>query len=133
MKRNLVISFILILNLTAAVSATEIAYQWTDRRGQIHYGDEPPSSINSRPIMLQQDSKRVENQAGLRPGEQEQIEQIEQRQKQQQRRAQAARARTDNRRAARRTDCAKNRELFEISRGRDAFKQYARYLRNNCW
>jgi len=133
MKHNLLIASMLVLNLMATVSSAETVYQWTDRQGQIHYGDVPPASVNSRPIVLQQGSERVENQTGLRPSERERIVLMEQRQRQQHRRAQKARTRTDKQRTARRTGCADNREMLNISRGRDTFKQYARFLRNNCW
>jgi hypothetical protein len=135
MKQNLVLLLILHLNLTLAamVNATETAYQWADSQGQIHYGDKPPDTENSRSITLNQDSKRVHSEGGLRPGEREQIKEIEYRQRQQQRRTQTARTLSDRQRAARRTACVNNRVMLKASRGRDAFKEYAKYLRNNCW
>jgi hypothetical protein len=133
MKLSMLVALLLILPLTAMVNATETAYQWTDRQGQIHYGDAPPASVKSRPIMLRKESKQGDNQVGLRAGERRQIVQIEQRTREQQRRAQAARTRIDNQRASKQARCANNRKMLNISRDRDTFKQYARYLRNNCW
>jgi hypothetical protein len=133
MIQSPVILFFLSLTLPAVVGATEIAYQWTDKQGQIHYGDTPAASDNTRIIILQRATAGVESQGILRPGERDQLRKIEQRQLQQQRRAQTTGTRTDRQRAARRADCASNREMLKTSKGRDAFKQYARYLRNNCW
>jgi cobalamin-dependent methionine synthase I len=133
MSQNPVILFFLNLTLPVVVGATGTAYQWTDKQGQVHYGDTPSASDNPRAIILQQDTTGVESQGDLRPGERDQIRHMNQRQLQQQRRAQTRRIHADRQRAARRADCASNREMLKTSRGRDAFKQHARYLRNNCW
>lgn len=133
MRQDQVILFFLNLTLPVVVGATGTAYQWTDKHGQVHYGDTPSASDNPREIILQRDTTGVESQGDLRPGEREQIQQMKQRQMQQQRRAQTRGIRADRQRASRRADCASNREMLKTSRGRDAFKQHARYLRNNCW
>ena len=133
MKQNLFIFIILGLALSGAVSATGIAYQWTDNQGQIHYGDKSPISVETNPIILQRDASRADSHSGLRPGERERLNKMEQHQRQQQRSAQATRTRTDRQRAAQRARCADNREMLKNSRGRDTFKQHSRYLRGNCW
>jgi hypothetical protein len=132
-KQILAMLSLLNLILTAMANATETAYQWTDKQGQIHYGDKPPDIVTIRSITLKQEPKRVQREGGLRPGERDRITEIEHRQRQQQRRAQTSRMQRDRQRAARRAACANNRVLLKASRGRDAFKEHARYLRNNCW
>ena len=133
MEQNLIIFMILMLTLTGSVSATETAYQWTDDQGQIQYGDRRPVSVESRPIILQQDTILTDSRTGLRPGEHDRLSQINQRQRQQQHNARATKTRADRQRTARRSRCADNREMLKNSRGRDTFKKHSRYLRNNCW
>lgn len=43
---------ILLLALLAAPAGAEI-YKWTDAQGEIHYGDQPPSSTTPKPFHLQ--------------------------------------------------------------------------------
>lgn len=133
MKQNLIIFIILKLTLTGSVSTAETAYQWTDDQGQIQYGDRRPSSVESRPIILQRDTILADSHTGLRPGEHDRLSQIEQRQRQQQHNAHTTRTRADRQRTTRRTRCADNREMLKNSRGRGTFKKHSRYLRNNCW
>ena len=133
MKYALFMLIILESTLPRSVSAAETAYQWTDNQGQIHYGDKPPISLESNPIILQRNTTRVDNHSGLRPGERSRLGKMEQQQRQQQRNAHTARIRTDRQRAAKSERCADNREMYNNSRGRDAFKKHSRYLRNNCW
>ena len=133
MKQNLFIFIVLELTLQGSVDATETAYQWTDIQGRMYYGDKPPVSVKSNSIILQRDTNRKDSHSGLRPGERDRLSQMEQHQRQQQRSADTARTRTDRQRATRRERCTDNREMLKNSRGRDTFKQYSRYLRNNCW
>ena len=133
MEQNLIIFMILMLTLTASVSATETAYQWTDDQGQIQYGDRRPISVESTPIILQRDTILADSHTGLRPGEHDRLSKMEQRQRQQQDNAHTTRTRADRQRTARRSRCADNREMLKNSRERDTFKKHSRYLRNNCW
>ncbi len=133
MKQVLFIFFILELTLPRNARAAETAYQWTDNQGQIHYGDKLPVSIESRTITLQRDTIRPGSHPGLRPGERDRLSKLEQHQQQQQRRAHTARIRTDRQREIMQARCMDNREMLKNSRGRDTFKKYSRYLRNNCW
>lgn len=133
MKSNWGIIMLLQLTLPGIVSAAEAAYQWTDQQGQTHYGDKRPASIEPKTIILQQVPIKSGSHSGLRPGERAQLDKMEQQQRQQQRSANAAGLRTDHQRAARRARCEDNREMLKNSRGRDSFKKYSRYLRNNCW
>ena len=128
-----VATFILHLTLPGIACATDSAYQWTDRQGQIHYGDQPPASNDSRTITLQRNRSREHDQSGLRPGEHAQLNKMEQRKRQQQHRAQTARTRSDRQRATRHSRCAENREMLKESTGNENFKKHSRYLRNNCW
>lgn len=43
---------ILLLAMLAAPAGAEI-YKWTDAQGEIHYGDQPPSSTTPKPFHLQ--------------------------------------------------------------------------------
>jgi uncharacterized protein with von Willebrand factor type A (vWA) domain len=134
MKQNLFLYILLGFILPGNVSATETAYQWADDQGHIHYGDRLPASVESREILLQRGkANRTNGISGLRPDERDRLSQVEQHQQQQQRRAHAARTRTDRLRAARRARCEDNRKMLKNSRGRDTFKTYSRYLRDNCW
>ena len=133
MGRELIAALLLYLALTDIVGAMDSAYQWTDKHGQIHYGDKPSASADSRTITLQRGVKRADNPSGLRPGELDQLSKMEQRQQQQQHRAEAAKAQSDHQRAARRLLCVNNRAMLKKSRGNENFKKHARYLRNNCW
>jgi len=133
MGHGVIAALILYLTLPGIVGAMESAYQWTDKQGQIHYGDKPSTSTDSRTITLQRRMKRADHQSGLRPGELDQINKVEQRQRQQQQRAQTAKTQSDRQRAARRSRCADNREMLKNSSGKENFKKHSRYLRNNCW
>ena len=133
MQRALIAASILYLALPGVVRAMDSAYQWTDKQGQIHYGDKPSASADSRTITLQRRVKRADNPSGLRPDELDQLSKMEQRQQQQKHRAEVAKAQSDRQRAARRLLCAKNRAMLKKSRGNENFKKHARYLRNNCW
>ena len=133
MRQELIAALLLYLALPDIVCAMDSAYQWTDKQGQIHYGDKPSASVDSRTITLQRRVKRADNPSGLRRGELDQLSKLEQRQQQQKHRAEAAKAQSDRQRAARRLRCAKNRAMLKNSRGNENFKKHARYLRNNCW
>ena len=73
MQRELITALMLYLALSGIVRAMDSAYQWTDKQGQIHYGDKPSTSADSRTITLQQRTNRANSQSGLRPGELEQL------------------------------------------------------------
>ena len=133
MKQGLCLFIMLGFTLLDSISAAETAYQWTDDQGHIHYGDRLPPSGESRIILLQRDTNQANSLSGLRPGEQDRLSQLEQHQQQQRQRAYTARTRTDHQREVRRTRCTNNRDMLKKSRGRDTFKKYSRYLRNNCW
>ena len=133
MKQGVITALMLYLALPDIVQAIDSAYQWTDKRGQIHYADKPSTRNDSRAIPLQGRIKRADKPSGLRPGELDQLDKMEQRQRQQQHRARTARTHSDHQRAARRSRCAENREMFKNSSGNENFKKHARYLRNNCW
>ena len=133
MQRRLIAALMLYLVLPGIVRAMDSAYQWTDKQGQIHYGDKPSASADSRTITLQQRTNRANSQSGLRTGELEQLKKMEQRQRQQQHRAQTAKIHTDRQRAERHSQCAENRKMLKKSRGNENFKKHSRYLRNNCW
>ena len=133
MQRALIAASILYLALPGVVRAMDSAYQWTDKQGQIHYGDKPSASADSRKITLQRKVKQADSEPGLRQGELTQLNKMEQRQRQQQHRAQAAKIDSDRQRAARRSQCAENRDMFKNSSRNENFKKHSRYLRNNCW
>lgn len=133
MEQGLFLFIILGFTLPGSISAAETAYQWTDDQGRIHYGDRLPASIESRTILLQGNTNRDNTLSGLRPDERDRLRKMEQHRQQQQRRAHTARTRADSQRAARRAHCKDNRKMLKNSRGRDTFKKYSRYLRNNCW
>lgn len=133
MKQGLCLFITLGFILLDSTSAAETAYQWTDDQGRIHYGDRLPANGKSRTIILQRDINQANSLSGLRPGERDRLSQLEQHQQQQRRRAHTARTRTDHQREIKRTLCTNNREMLKKSRGRDTFKKYSRYLRNNCW
>ena len=107
MRREWIAALLLYLVMPDIVGAMDSAYQWTDKQGQIHYGDKPSASADSRTITLQRRVKRADNPSGLRPGELDQLSKMEQRQQQQKHRAELAKTQSDRQRAAR--------------------------LRNNCW
>jgi len=133
MKQGLCLFITLGFILLDSTSAAETAYQWTDDQGRIHYGDRLPASRKSRTILLQRDRNQANSPSGLRPGERDRLSQLEQHHQQQRRHAHTARTRTDHQRETKRTLCSNNREMLKNSRGRDTFKKYSRYLRNNCW
>ena len=133
MKRGVAAALMLYLTLSGVVHAIDSAYQWTDKQGQIHYGDKPSTSTNSRTITLQGRIKQLYSPSGLRPGELDQLYKLEQRRRQQRHRAQTVENRSDRQRAVKRARCAENRSMFKNSSGNESFKKYSRYLRNNCW
>lgn len=133
MKQGLCLFILLGFTLPGSINATDTAYQWADDQGRIHYSDRLPASVESRSILLQRDTNRANSLSGLRPGERDRLSQLKQHQQQQRRRARTARTRTDQQREVKRTLCTNNREMLKKSRGRDTFKKYSRYLRNNCW
>ena len=133
MQRELIAALLLYLALPVIVRAMDSAYQWTDKQGQIHYGDKPSASTDSRTITLQRRMNRADSQSGLRPSELDQLNKMEQRKRQQQHRVQEAKAQSDRQRATRRSRCAENRQKLKKSRGNENFKKHSRYLRNNCW
>lgn len=106
-------------------------YQWTDRNGQMHYGDSPPHQADTTEIRLH--GKRTTTGTGLRPGEHAALQRLEQRADRQQQRARAARRHSTQQLAAERDACRAQRELLQQAQGKDGFKQHAQYLRTHCW
>jgi glutaredoxin len=44
------ILLLLLLTLAAGAAAAQTIYRWTDDRGKVHYGNEPPRSVRAQPI-----------------------------------------------------------------------------------
>lgn len=133
MKQGVIAALMLYTILPGIAGAIDSAYQWTDKQGQIHYSDKPPTSTDSTTITLQGRIKQADRPSGLRPGELDQLNKFEQRQQQQQHRTQTIESRSDRQRAAKRALCAENRIMYKNSSGHESFKKFSRYLRNNCW
>ena len=133
MRLKLTLLVILTRLLAGPASAAESAWQWTDSQGQVHFGDRPPVNSESSAIDMQHSPGRSNGSHGLRPAERKLLGQMKRRQQQQQRRTQATGKRADRERAANRARCDEHRKKLRSVPGRDAFKEHARYMRNNCW
>ena len=123
-------SFLLLAGFTTGTVAGN-TYQWTDRHGQMHFGDNPPNQADSTVVRLPR--PRTSSASGLRPGELATLQVLEQRADRQQRRARAARRESKQQLAAERDACRVQRELLQQAQGKDGFKKHAQYLRSHCW
>jgi len=128
------LNMVLILGLSptfTCVAAT--AYRWTDAAGQEHYGDRPPAGSVPKIIIPGAEAHEQTGSTGLRPGERVRLDAIKQRQQEYQRRARSARSHTDRQRRQHAQQCKDHRQQLKSVRGPDAYKEHARFLRNNCW
>lgn len=130
------VTLIILISLTTLHStacATDLAYQWSDAQGQVHFGDKPPLAQEAQAITLGSTPYTGSRSQGLRPGERTLLGTIERRRQQQLTRSHSAKSRADKQRATLRKKCRNHRERLKLAEGRDGFKPHARFLRSNCW
>lgn len=108
-------------------------FRWTDDRGQTHYGDRPPQTHESEGIVIRDHPGQKADSAGLRPDERVRLREIAGRQRLKDRQAERSRSKPSDKRSQHRARCSEERRQMKSARGRDSFKQHARYLRDHCW
>ena len=133
MRSHTIITGVLLLTLQSTSIPATIIYQWSDKQGQVHFGDTAPTSSMSSTSIPQPDPPRNNAASGLRPTERELLLQIQQRSRQQAQRAQARGLQNKRKRAEQWERCKTNREKLHASTGKEIYKQYSRYLRKHCW
>ncbi|MDX2456801.1 MAG: DUF4124 domain-containing protein [Gammaproteobacteria bacterium] len=133
MRSHTIITGVLLLTLQDTSIPASTIYRWTDKQGQVHFGDIAPAGAISSARIPQPDPPRKNAASGLRSTERKLLLQIQQRSRQQAQRARARGLQNNRKRAEQWEHCEANREKLHNSTGKESYKQYSRYLRSHCW